>query len=96
MRPIDADALMREFAEFVRRSNNSDFANTPTWNDAVSLLGSAPTIEPKRGKWEQHIGIGNVALIKCSECGFIYPELLGVPIFNFCPHCGAKMERGEE
>ena len=45
MRMIDADALMREFAEFVRASNNSDFADAPTWNDAVSLVGSAPTIE---------------------------------------------------
>lgn len=44
MRPIDADALMREFAKFVKASNNSDFAKVPTWNDAVSLLGSAPTI----------------------------------------------------
>lgn len=47
MRLIDADALMQEFAEFVRDSNNSDFADVPTWNDAVSLLGSAPTIEPE-------------------------------------------------
>lgn len=45
MRLIDADALMREFAEFVRASNNSDFADVPNWNDAVSLLGSAPTID---------------------------------------------------
>ena len=41
---IDEAALMLEFAEFVRASNNSDFAAVPTWNDAVSLLGSAPTI----------------------------------------------------
>lgn len=41
---IDADELMLEFADFVRASNNSDFAAVPTWNDAVSLLGSAPTI----------------------------------------------------
>lgn len=46
MRLIDADALMHEFAEFVRASNNSDFADVPKWNDAVSLLDSAPTIDP--------------------------------------------------
>lgn len=43
MRLIDADVLMKEFAGFVKESNNSDFADAPTWNDAVSLLGSAPT-----------------------------------------------------
>lgn len=45
MRLIDADNLMKEFAEFVKESNNSDFADVPTWNDAVSLLGSAQTVE---------------------------------------------------
>ena len=43
-RLIDADALMLEFAKFARASNNSDFAPVPRGNDAVSLLGSAPTI----------------------------------------------------
>lgn len=45
-RLIDADALMKEFAEFVAPSNNSDFIAPPNWNDAVSLLDSAPTIDP--------------------------------------------------
>ena len=43
---IDRGELMREFARFVRRSNNSDFAPTPNWNDAVSLVGSAPVVIP--------------------------------------------------
>lgn len=50
MRLIDADALMKEFAEYVRDSNNSDFERCPTWNDAVSLLGSAPTVVPELPK----------------------------------------------
>ncbi len=54
MRLIDADALMQEYARFVAPSKNSDSADVPTWNDAVSLLGSAPTIEER--KW-----------IPCSE-----------------------------
>ena len=39
---------MKEFADFVRKSNNSDFAQTPTWNDAVSLVGSMPSAQPKQ------------------------------------------------
>jgi hypothetical protein len=39
---IDRRALMKEFSDFVRASNNSDFAPTPTWNDAVSLVESMP------------------------------------------------------
>lgn len=43
---ISRKAVMKEFADFVRKSNNSDFAPTPTWNDAVSLVGSMPPAQP--------------------------------------------------
>lgn len=42
---IDRQAVMKEFTDFVRKSNNSDFAQTPTWNDAVSLVGSMPSVQ---------------------------------------------------
>ena len=44
---ISRRALMKEFQDFVRASNNSDFAQTPTWNDAVSLVGSMPSAQPE-------------------------------------------------
>ena len=44
---ISRKAVMKEFADFVRESNNSDFAPTPTWNDAVSLVGSIPSVQPQ-------------------------------------------------
>lgn len=47
---ISRQALMKEFSDFVRESNNSDFAPTPTWNDAVSLVGSMPSAE-RHGRW---------------------------------------------
>jgi hypothetical protein len=43
---IDRQALMKEFSDFVRASNNSDFAPKPTWNDAVSLVKSMPPAQP--------------------------------------------------
>ena len=61
---ISRQALMKEFSDFVRASNNSDFARTPTWNDAVSLVGSMPSAQPeqaakgcrncKYGKYNDH------------------------------------------
>lgn len=54
-RLIDADALNKEFRDFVRASNNSDFEPTPNWNDAVSLVGSAPTVDA-------------VEVVRCGEC----------------------------
>lgn len=39
---------------------------------------------------------GAFADITCSNCGFpiVLPNSL-IPKFAYCPHCGAKMERGE-
>lgn len=42
-RLIDVDALNKEFIDFIRASNNSGIM--PNWNDAVSLVGSAPTVD---------------------------------------------------
>lgn len=93
MRLVDADALMREFAKFVRASNNSDFADDPTWNDAVSLLGSAPTIEAepiKHGRWVE-TDRDDPCYYACSLCGkrSDFKE-------HYCPNCGAKMDEVEE
>ena len=51
---ISRQALMKEFSDFVRESNNSDFAQTPTWNDAVSLVGSMPSAQPE--------------IVRCKDC----------------------------
>ena len=93
MRLIDADALMKEFAKFVRASNNSDFEPTPTWNDAVSLTESAPTVEWKKGKWVK----SEDGCLVCDQCGnpaelnIISGEQMESP---YCSECGAEMEKG--
>lgn len=107
MRLIDADALMQEFAEFVRHSNNSDYADIPTWNDAVSLVGTAPTIDPvKHGRWEEKEVINDRKdakipqwqSAKCSVCGSYHttPYLYYFDHFKFCPDCGARMDEVTE
>ena len=89
---IDRDALMKEFTEFVRRSNNHDYAPAPTWNDAVSLVGSMPSAESerKKGQWWHYEGI-----LTCSECGMEFyddiEEYCGDDVPKFCPECGADM-----
>lgn len=66
MRLIDADALMIEYAKYVERSNmvvrvlssiNIEFAPTPTWNSAVSLAESAPTVDA-------------VQVVRCKDCKY--------------------------
>ena len=38
--------------------------------------------------------------LECSACDFIFPGVdkwgrNNIYMFNFCPHCGAKMENGD-
>ena len=102
-RLIDADALMKEFTEFVKDSNNSDFADIPTWNDAVSLVGSAPTIEErKEGKWEEKTIRDDVVITewqsaRCPVCKKYHttPYMYFFQDYNYCPNCGADL-RGVE
>lgn len=77
---ISKQAVMKKFSDFVRKSNNSDFAPTPTWNNAVSLVESMPSAQPK-GHW-----IGSYCPYRCSECGKTNESR-----DNFCWNCGSDM-----
>ena len=82
---ISRQALMKEFSDFVRASNNSDFAQVPTWNDAVSLVGSMPSadVQPE----------------KCEDCRNFNKTMMLIPqpkIIRYCPNCGARMDEGSE
>ena len=99
MRLIDADALHREFIDFIRASNNK----TPNWNDAVSLVGSAPTVDAvqvKQGRWIKCTHHHWEDRYECSKCGYDteVDTVMEKPIYNFCPYCGARMDgkSGEE
>ena len=64
---ISRQAVMKEFSDFVRASNNSDFAQTPTWNDAVSLVGSMPSVQSTVGQQNDGDTIN-----KLERCRFEY------------------------
>lgn len=95
---ISRQALMKEFSDFVRESNNSDFAPTPTWNDAVSLVGSMPSAD-RRGRWVKGDEMADYPRVPynpwetyCSCCG----EIMEQSHDNFCGNCGAKMDEVED
>ena len=104
---INREMAFKEFAEFVRGSNNSDFVDAPTWNDAVSLIGSLPAADAVpvvHGEWKPGKEISRTMLVDgtlaieydafyCSACGRRYKEY--VLVYNYCPNCGAKMDGGD-
>lgn len=74
---ISRQALMKEFSDFVRASNNSDFAQTPTWNDAVSLVGSMPSVQLDlssysdklwRNAYERGKAESEAEIVRCKDC----------------------------
>lgn len=102
MRPIDADALMKELEELreAYRNDHDDDGYYAT-EDFECLVRNATTIEVRPvvhghwiRKWDTH----------CSACGVGFSEM---PysydtedgpgyVEKFCPNCGAIMDEKEE
>ena len=69
-------------------------------NMMLTAFQELPTVDPvKHGRW---IKIGDCNTVQCSECfdDFDYIDGLcylchGQELPNYCPNCGAKMERSE-
>jgi len=81
---IDREAVMQKFADHVKRSNNSDFAPVPTWNQAVQIVEDFPAADVRpvvRGHWVDGA---------CSNCGF-FTDVVMSRFFSYCPNCGADM-----
>lgn len=82
MRLIDADAL-----KTIRSIQSADYNSIET---IQHWIGNAPTIDAvpvRHGGWEKNDDY------TCSLCG--YRMVIGDGAYNYCPHCGAKMD-GEE
>ena len=59
--------------------------------EVLAKLPAADAVEVRHGRWTVYV----ISMIdgegcKCSECGFE-----GVPYWDYCPNCGARMD-GEQ
>lgn len=82
MRPIDADALIKELQ---KKDSDAYFGDMWYCTTVYDEIDNAPTVEPKKGKWMPH----DIPWYECSECGAIRKNASFME--NFCPNCGAKM-----
>ena len=91
MRLIDADAVVARIIE-VRDELPPEQIYEVGYHNGLSMAHAivlaAPTIEEKRGRWGEPFKVdADNNGYKCSKCGEF-----GVPCWNYCPNCGAKME----
>lgn len=98
-RLIDADAL--EEGKFHGTENWTPIECASWqwgWNDAIdAIMSNAPTVDPvKHGHWVNK----GFEPLRCSVCGITVDAINGIPwaikSFNYCPHCGAKMDEVED
>ncbi len=69
----------------------------------VEKLPAADVAEVKHGRWELHGNDDSLGCSYfCSRCGWSIDEEIFYPNsyddeepYNFCPHCGAKMDGGD-
>ena len=89
-RLIDADAVKYEplpKGERNYRTYNLDDAYDDGYNDAMFDIDHMPTVDAvpvRHGMWKGE-GMGEYS---CSLCG----KSVSGNYFNYCPHCGAKMD----
>ena len=89
MRLIDADALIAEYCEgckMLEECKTDPICATLMW------IVEAPTIEAepvRHGRWIHDIN----NLYGCSEC-MEREAMSPKKLKNYCPNCGAKMDRG--
>ena len=83
MRPIDADALLEKM------QRTSRYFSVVYDVDAMPTLDVAPV---RHGRWKLLVSGNGV----CSVCHFTTVHVWDFDSsLSYCPHCGAKMEKGE-
>ena len=86
-RLIDSQTAYDVLTDYYHHSTDAQHA---ALREALGRVESVDAVPVRHGKWEKHKGI-----FICSRCLTGYkeqPTMMGKPLFEFCPVCGAKMD----
>lgn len=93
-RLINADALKKAIEQYQIQWNRNREYDVAQWDCCESILAiidDTPAVERPTGDWYYSCQKG----WHCSICQQIVkdmPTVMGKANFDYCPHCGAKME----
>ena len=76
-----------------------DGCNNPLYGDVIKVIEDAPLIEAesvRHGRWI-HTDLANhwYGKDECSECTYHEKDRSDLSHLNYCPNCGAKMDKEE-
>ena len=88
------------FTKYGQRDPKYDFAKTVFLSELAAY--PAADVAPVRhgryiGEYDGYAdGCPVFDMWYCSECGYYFEEWDEMPTYNYCPNCGAKMDKEEE
>lgn len=95
-RVIDADVTLKhidEYYDLLKRMGKPSRGMTAVMQNIKTIVNSLQTVDAvlvRHGKWIGYAGtIGN----ECSVCGKWIDVLQGTAEMNYCPNCGARMDK---
>lgn len=90
-RLIDANAMMGEVYDSDEKHGN-DVWHTVDIEYLVMAQPTVDAVEVVHGRWESRTDLfGFVRCSACKDCN-IYDKWADGKKWNYCPHCGAKMD----
>ena len=65
------------------------------YEECMKSQPTADVQEVKHGRWIEKDSryVHNFKCSVCNDVRFDIPTCMGKPLFNFCPNCGAKMNK---
>jgi NADH pyrophosphatase NudC (nudix superfamily) len=86
---IECEAAKRAImSQYLSRANKTKYADVI---DAVPAADVVPVRHERFGKMDCFtVGNKRYTAYQCSACSALYPNVDG---FQFCPNCGAKMDK---